>query len=249
MTQRYRDEEAQEILKRAFEQQATSEDGFRKDELVEAARELGLDESAIDRAIEDVERERGTEQVRRDLVRRARERWLRNLVSYLVVMGGLVGLNVLGLVGMWIAWVAFGWGIGVAMSTLRAFRQPTDDEVEREQRKRSARAKQAAFAEKMREARQLEKQLEREEREERRERKRERKRERRDRRGRSRERDERTEKAAEAFESAVEESGALLLSAAAKKIRSANAASSSTPADTDFNPDVAPQKAETAGPP
>ncbi|MGE3631141.1 MAG: hypothetical protein AB7P00_14650, partial [Sandaracinaceae bacterium] len=55
--------------------------------------------------------------------------------------------------------------------------------------------------------------------------------------------------AAEAFESAVEESVARHQSAAAKKIRSANAASSSTPADTEFNRYVARKKAETAGPP
>lgn len=148
----YTDDELQAILRRALERQAERADGFGHDELVAAAREVGLDEDAVERAIDEISRERGYERIRESLKRRRRERWLRHLVAYLAVVGGLLGLHALALVGAWVFWVAFGWGIGLALDTYGKLRAPTEEEVEREARRIARRERRRRKAQERREA-------------------------------------------------------------------------------------------------
>lgn len=195
----YSDDELEAILRRALERQAETGDGFGHDELVAAAREVGLDEDAVERAIHEISHERGRERIREDIKRRRREKWVRHLVTYLAVVGGLLGLHAIAVAGAWVFWVAFGWGIGLVLDTYGKLRNPTDDEVEREAQRINRRERRRLQAEARREA------------------KRRRAEERANRASRRGQRSE----AGEQLERVIEEGVTLLLGVAAKKIREA----------------------------
>jgi hypothetical protein len=142
----YTDDEVEAIFRRALERQQAAGEGLGREELVAAAKEMGLDEAALDHAAREVERERSEEELRLAVQRKKREKWLRHLVTYLVIAGGLLGMHVLGLVGAWVIWVAFGWGAGLALDTFGTLRGPTEKEIDKERRRRDRRARQAAKA-------------------------------------------------------------------------------------------------------
>lgn len=223
----YTDEELQAILRRALQRQAAKADGFGHDELMAAAREVGLDEDDVERAIAELAHERSLDDVRTSMVKRRREKWLRHLVTYLVVVGGLLGMHALTLAGSWVFWVAFGWGIGIALDTYKTLRGPTEEEVSRERDRlnRKERRKRAAEARREAKRRRLE--------------------ELRTRRERKRARSE----ASEQLERVIEEGVTLLLGVAARKLREATEQmerSGKVP-DTDFGRYVARKQAEANG--
>ncbi|MGF1467695.1 MAG: 2TM domain-containing protein [Sandaracinaceae bacterium] len=192
----YTREEAEAILRRALEQESERSDGVGHDDLVEAAREVGLDEGAVNRAGAHVREEQGAEVLRQAVAARRRAKWLRHLVIYLAVVGGFLGLHLLGLVGAWVWWMAFGWGIGLALDTHAKLSPPSDKHVRREARRRARRRRreaQARRAEAERKAR-LRAQAERE---------------------------ARRKKVGEDLERVIEEGVEVLLGAAANKLKSA----------------------------
>jgi hypothetical protein len=228
----YTDEELEAILRRAIERQTAAGDGFGHDELVAAAREVGLDEDAVERAIAELSDERSEQQIRDGIRRRRRERWLRHLITYLAVVGGLLGLHAMAIggVGTWVFWVAFGWGIGLVLDTYNKLRAPTDEEVDRERRRLNRHERRRARAEARREA----------------------KRRRAEERTQRRARGERRSQTSEQLERVIDEGVSLLLGAAAKKIReAAEQMEHGQPApDTEFGRYVERRKAgRTAAPP
>src|SRR5690349_24807864 len=98
-TRTYTDDEVDAILKRALERQQAQADGLGHDELVAAAKEMGLDESAIDRAVDEVEREHDARALVSEVKTRKRGRFLRHLFVFAVIVGGLLGLHAIGIVG------------------------------------------------------------------------------------------------------------------------------------------------------
>ena len=142
----YSDDEVEAIFRRALERQVEEEGGYGHDELVAAAREVGLDEASVERAVAEVAAERGTEAVRAKLKKKSRERWLRHLVTYAVVIGGLLGLHALGYMGAAAVWIAFLWGMGLALHTFSAVRGPSEERIAKEQRRLNRRARRAARA-------------------------------------------------------------------------------------------------------
>lgn len=225
----YSDDELEAILRRALEKQAETGDGFGHDELVAAAREVGLDEDAVERAIDEISHERGRGRIRADLKRRRLRKWVRHLVTYLAVVGGLLGLHALALVGTWVFWVAFGWGIGLALDTYGKLSSPTDEEVEREAERINRKERRRRKAEERREAR----------------------RRRVEERARRAERRGQRSEAGEQLERVIEEGVTLLLGAAAKKIREATEQMEREhrAPDTEFGRYVARKRAEQGGEP
>lgn len=142
----YSDEEVEAIFRRALERQVEEEDGYGHDELVAAAREVGLDEASVERAVAEVAAERGTEAVRAKLKKKSRERWLRHFVTYVVVVGGLLGLHALGFMGAAAVWIAFLWGMGLALHTFGTVRGPSEERIAKEQRRLNRRARRRARA-------------------------------------------------------------------------------------------------------
>lgn len=223
----YSDEELQAILRRALERQAETSDNFGHDELVAAAREVGLDESAVERAIDEISFERDRGRIRDELRRRRREKWVRHLITYLAVVGGLLGLHALALVESWVYWVAFGWGIGLVLDTYGKLRAPTDEEVERQAERLNRKERRRAQAEARREA----------------------KRRRAEERALRAQRRAQRSEAGDHLERVIEEGVTLLLGAAAKKIREATEQmerENRTP-DTEFGRYVARKRAEARG--
>ena len=142
----YTDDEVEAIFRRALERQQAREDGFGREELVAAGREVGLDEHALERAVREIEEERSEEELRLAVKRKQRDKWLRHLATYLVIAGGFLGMHALGFVGAWAIWMAFGWGMGVAMHTFSTLRGPTEEQVEKERDRRNRKARRAAKA-------------------------------------------------------------------------------------------------------
>ena len=142
----YSDDEVEAIFRRALERQAATGDGLEHDDLVAAAREVGLDEGQIARAVHEMEQERGEEELRLSVRKRQRDRWLRHLITYLVIAGGALGVHLLGLTGVWAIWMALGWGAGLALHTFSVARGPSEEAIEKERSKRNRRARRAARA-------------------------------------------------------------------------------------------------------
>jgi len=142
----YSDAEVEAIFRRALERQVEEEGGYGHDELVAAAREVGLDEAAVERAVAEVAAERGTEAVRAKLKKKSRERWLKHLVTYVVVAGGLLGLHALGYMGAAAVWIATLWGMGLALQTFSTLRGPSDERIAKEQRRLNRAARRRARA-------------------------------------------------------------------------------------------------------
>lgn len=126
---KYSAAEVQEILRRAADKTAAQSDELEHDELVAAAREAGLDPSAVEAAAAEVHAGRSSEDAGRELRERKRRGFLSHLSAYLIVNVALVLMSLLVTGKPWSAAVAIGWGIGLAFHLLSAFREPTKDEI------------------------------------------------------------------------------------------------------------------------
>jgi hypothetical protein len=144
--QRYDDDEVEAILRRALERQMELGEKLEHEQLVEAAREVGLDDDAVARAIGEIQAERNVTEIRARLRRDRRESWTRHFGIFAIVAGGLVLLNTLGLAGGWALVIAIVWAMFVALHAIRGFRQTTDREVEREQYRLNRAARRRADA-------------------------------------------------------------------------------------------------------
>ena len=133
-------EEAEEILRRALQRQ--SETGVSREDLVSAAREVGVSEKALLEAADEVERGRSERAVTERLRAEKRASLVSHATVYAVVSVGLFLLNlatnmatVTDQVPRW--WSLFplvGWGIAVAVHAVRSLRhpEPSADEVRSE---------------------------------------------------------------------------------------------------------------------
>ena len=140
----YSHEEVDEILKRALERQQASASGVRRDELVEAAGEVGIDAADVDAAIREVEAERhiGKQAIVDVGADRKRElfAFYRHLGIYLVVNAALFLMDTLSSGGHWFYWPLLGWGIGVGAHAVNVlFPKESNRERRARRQKRGAR--------------------------------------------------------------------------------------------------------------
>ncbi len=143
----------EEILRRAAERTQQAEDGVRHDDLVAAAREVGIDAEAIDTALAELGEERTIEAATARWRKDARRRFVSHFSTYAIVMTFLVSLNFLVTPGVWWAlYVALAWGLGVAFSARRALLSPTTEQVERLLAREEKRAAKKARREAQRQA-------------------------------------------------------------------------------------------------
>jgi serine/threonine-protein kinase len=131
--QRYSTAEMREILQRALERQQERPTGFSREELVEAAREVGVDESAIAGALREVEARRAGPADMAERRRRALRSFLRHLASYLVVNVFLYAMG-----SGWNRFVLLGWGIAVALHFVNVVlpKEPKDEDEKSSKKKR-----------------------------------------------------------------------------------------------------------------
>lgn len=115
---RYSPQDVQRILGRALNQESTGDVSL--EELNETARELGISDSALQRAVGEHEAGRALEQARGDFVRLSRQRLARHAATFTAIN---VGMFVLDFVGdgrlSFAPIVAAAWGIGLLASAAR----------------------------------------------------------------------------------------------------------------------------------
>jgi hypothetical protein len=140
-------EEVEEILRRASEHaKAATDDGIRHEELLEAAREVGLDPAAIEAAAAELhsqrELKRDHDEARVQLTEERRRGWLQSLLTYVLVGACLTALNLTVAPGAWLVWVLAMWGLFVGLRGARML-FPVDEgkvekRVEKKRRRRQA---------------------------------------------------------------------------------------------------------------
>ena len=114
---RYSTDQMRDVLERALLLQQTQPGKFSRQEIVDAAREVGVEEGAIDAALRQIDPAtpaRGPNELTAvgvaELRRRTLRSFWRHLASYAVVNVFLYFMS-----GHWNRWVLTGWGIGVAL--------------------------------------------------------------------------------------------------------------------------------------
>ncbi len=204
---KYTRDEMHEILRRALERQPERGD-ISHDEMIEAAREVGIDAEAVESAAHDLVSQRSVVDAEAAELRRRRRRFTRSLGVYLIVNVALAALDLLTTGGVWWFAVAIIWGIFVALHALSVFVPRHESPEERQRRLEVLAAREAKRRE--HEARLVEKRARLEE---------------------KRARKEAIRRGAEQFEEAVEQGVAALLGGIAKQVqRGVDSAQGTTPA-------------------
>jgi len=111
-TQRYSRDEVDRIMRRALKLE--NEDMLSYQDLVDTAREIGLDPQVIEAAIEQEQREFKNKRVRMARLKRRKVGFYWHLWSYLIVNAALLLINHFTPGPWWFQWSLLGWGIGVA---------------------------------------------------------------------------------------------------------------------------------------
>jgi hypothetical protein len=145
----YTREEMEEIFRRAAERTSFQDEGagaIRYEDLVAAAREVGIDPAAIEQVARSVEADRAAlarkaedDAIVAEEVKERRHRARRSLLSYAVVCTFLAVLDFLTPGGPWAYWVALIWGLFVALGLGRAMLSPSERDrrrIVRRERKR-----------------------------------------------------------------------------------------------------------------
>ena len=111
-SKQYDTEEVNRIIRRALK--LSSEDTISHDDLMETARQVGLDPSIVEIAIKEERREYQKERTRKAALRRRKVGFHWHLWSYLIVNAALLLTNKLTLGHWWFHWSVLGWGMGLA---------------------------------------------------------------------------------------------------------------------------------------
>jgi hypothetical protein len=128
---RYTPDEVNEILRRALDRQGGSSTGaLTHEDLIETARELGLDPAQVEAAIIEQEREGPIEAARATWKVERKRKFFEHLRSYLVVNVILFLINFATGEEVWFVWPLFGWGIGLLFDASDAF-FPKEKDIER----------------------------------------------------------------------------------------------------------------------
>ena len=112
-------DEVDRIIRRALK--LNKEDAISHQELMETAREFGIDPQTLEAAIEEDKEEFEKEKARKKRLLRRKARFHRHLWSYLIVIGALLLINFLTPGPWWFQWPALGWGIGLAFNFKAAY--------------------------------------------------------------------------------------------------------------------------------
>ena len=111
-SQQYSQEEVNRIIRRALK--IKNEDTISRQDLIETAREIGIDPKILETAIEQEQREFKKEKIRRDRLKRRRKGFYSHLWSYLIICAALLLINNFSRGPWWFQWPMLGWGIGLA---------------------------------------------------------------------------------------------------------------------------------------
>ncbi|MBI2424711.1 MAG: 2TM domain-containing protein [Candidatus Hydrogenedentes bacterium] len=126
---RFTADEITAIVRRALESQR-DRDSTTREELAEIAAQMGISPAQLAQAIDDEERDGGLERAKTAWLQRRRHAFNEHLLSYVIVNGALVAMNLLTTGYPWALWSIFGWGIGLAFDAADTF-LPNPEKVTR----------------------------------------------------------------------------------------------------------------------
>jgi 2TM domain len=116
---RYSDQEVRAILDRAVRQDPA--EGLSHDDLLEAAREVGISSGAVEQAALEVEQGRELERARERVLARRRVGFVSHLWSFVSVQVLLFAINMVTSPGhWWFMYALLGWGVGLLLSARAA---------------------------------------------------------------------------------------------------------------------------------
>ena len=118
-SKQYSKEEVDRIIRRALKMK--KEDSINHQELVDTAREFGIDTQTLSAAIEEEKEDFEKERTRRLQLQRRKARFHRHIWSYIIVIGALLLINSMTAGPWWFQWPALGWGIGLAFNFKAAY--------------------------------------------------------------------------------------------------------------------------------
>jgi hypothetical protein len=119
LSKQYSKEEVDRIIRCALKMK--KEDSVNHQELVDTAREFGIDPQTLEAAIEKEQEAFEKGKVRRTRLVRRKARFHRHLWSYIIVIGALLLINITTPGPWWFQWPALGWGIGLAFNFKAAY--------------------------------------------------------------------------------------------------------------------------------
>ena len=108
----YDSDEVNRIIRRALK--LKNEDTISHQDLIDTARDIGLDPQIVETAIEQEQREFKKESIRKARLKRRQVGFYSHLWSYLIVNGALLLINNFTPGPWWFQWSVLGWGIGLA---------------------------------------------------------------------------------------------------------------------------------------
>ena len=118
-SKQYSKEEVDRIIRRALK--LKKEDSIKHQELVDTAREFGIDTQTLEAAIAQDQEVYEEERALRKRLLRRKARFHRHLWSYIIVIGALLLINATTPGPWWFQWPALGWGIGLAFNFKAAY--------------------------------------------------------------------------------------------------------------------------------
>jgi len=118
-SKQYSKDEVDRIIRRALK--LKKEDSINHQELVDTAREFGIDPETLMSAIEEDQEVFEKERARRKRQLRRKALFHRHLWSYIIVISALLLINITIPGVWWFQWPALGWGIGLAFNFKAAY--------------------------------------------------------------------------------------------------------------------------------
>lgn len=118
-SRQYTKDEFDRIIRRALK--LKKEDSITHQELIDTAREFGIDSQTLDAAIREEKEVFEKESSRKARLFQRKASFQRHLWSYIIVIGGLLLINIMTTGPWWFQWPALGWGIGLAFNFKAAY--------------------------------------------------------------------------------------------------------------------------------
>jgi 2TM domain len=123
---RYSEQEVRAILERAVRREGA--DGLSHEDLLEAAREVGISSGAVEEAAREVEEGRTLELARERILARRRSGFVSHLWAFVSVQVVLFAINLLTSPGhWWFVYPLLGWGLALVLSARAAFSKEVSD--------------------------------------------------------------------------------------------------------------------------
>ena len=111
-SRQYNNDEVNRIIRRALK--LKQEDTISHQDLIETARDIGIDPKILETAILQEQRESRKESIRKARLKRRKVGFYSHLWSYLIVNVALLFINKFTPGPWWFQWSVLGWGIGLA---------------------------------------------------------------------------------------------------------------------------------------